>query len=304
MARARAVGVEDACATWRPDVLVFDETDFGGMITAERLDLPYAVVLVTAAGSFVRAELLAGTLDVLRAEYDLPPDPALDMLGRYLVLSPVPAGFRDPTRPLPATAHPVNAGVPGDGDPAPPWLDDLDDAPIVYFTLGTVFNMESGDLFTRVLTGLRELPVNLVVTVGEHIDPAEFGPQPPNVRVERYLPQAAVLARCRAVVSHGGSGSVLGALAYGRPMVLIPMGADQPLNAARCADLGVARVLDAVAATPAQIRTATWTVLTEPAYRHAARRLRDEYARLPGPAHAVGLLERLAADRRPVPSGG
>ena len=39
-------------------------------------------------------------------------------------------------------------------------------------------------------------------------------------------------------------------------MVLLPMGADQPLNAARAQQLGVAEVLDAMDATPAAIREA------------------------------------------------
>ena len=107
-------------------------------------------------------------------------------------------------------------------------LADLAGAPTVYFTLATIFNMESGDLITRVLAGPRELSINVVVTVGRHIDPAEFGPQPANVHIERYIPQSAVLPLSTVVVSHGGSGSVIGALAHGLPMVLIPMGADQP----------------------------------------------------------------------------
>ena len=145
----------------------------------------------------------------------------------------------------------------------------------------------------RVLTGLQELPVEVVATVGAEIDPAELGPLPPHVRVERFLPQSEILARCSAVVSHGGSGSVLGALAHGLPQVLIPMGADQPLNAARCEQLGVARVLDPVAATPNDVREAVTAVLHEPAYRNSARRLRQEFAALPGPEWAVKLLERL-----------
>jgi UDP:flavonoid glycosyltransferase YjiC (YdhE family) len=104
------------------------------------------------------------------------------------------------------------------------------------------------------------------------------------------------------VVSHGGSGSVMGALAHGLPMVVIPMGADQPLNAARCEVLGVARVLDAVEATPQTVRAAVSTVLEDLAYRRAAERMRDEIAALPGPAHAVMLLERLAAEQRPLVS--
>ena len=60
----------------------------------------------------------------------------------------------------------------------------------VYFTLGTVFNLESGDLFERVLAGLAELEIDVVATVGAEIDPAELGPLPPHVRVERFLPQS------------------------------------------------------------------------------------------------------------------
>src|SRR6185295_11393905 len=94
--------------------------------------------------------------------------------------------------------------------------------------------------------------------------------------------------------------TVIGALAHGLPMVLIPMGADQPHNAARCAALGVARVLDAVEATPESVREAASVVLADPAYRRAAERMRDEIAALPGPAHAVRLLERLVAESRPL----
>src|SRR5205823_2594812 len=171
-------------------------------------------------------------------------DPDLAMLGRYLVLSPFPPSYRDPAFPLPATAHAFrpSAPDPAPADAVPPWMTGLHDAPTVYFTLGTVFSMESGDLFQRVIAGLRALPINLVVTVGRDIDPAELGPQPANVHIERYIPQAWLLPHCRLVVSHGGSGSVMGALAHGLPLVLLPMGADQPLNGARCAALGVARV--------------------------------------------------------------
>ena len=116
------------------------------------------------------------------------------------------------------------------------------------------------------------------------------------------IAQARVLPHCDAVISHGGSGSVIGALAHGVPMVLIPMGADQPLNGARCAALGVARVLDAVAATPEQVRETVAAVLADPNYRQAAQRLRDEIATLPTPESVVPLLERLASEKRPVMS--
>jgi UDP:flavonoid glycosyltransferase YjiC (YdhE family) len=285
-ARERAPAALTLYADWRPDVVVCDQMDFGGQIAADRSGLPYATVLVLAAGSaLVRPEVVAEPLDELRAEHGLPPDPEVGMPDRYLVLSPFPSTLRDPAYPLPATAHFFRAVSP---EPAEPHQ-----TPTVYFTLGTVFNLESGDLFSRVLQGLGGLPVNVVATVGPHISLDEFHPLPDNVHVEQYIPQSQVLPQCDAVVSHGGSGSVLGALAHGLPSVLLPMGADQPLNAARCEELGVARVLDAVRSTPEAIRESVSLVLSRPSYRAAAERLRDEIARLPDPAQAVTLIERL-----------
>jgi UDP:flavonoid glycosyltransferase YjiC (YdhE family) len=292
IARERAAGVLALCLDWEPDLVVCDETDFGSMVAAERLGLPHASVLVTAAGSFVRPELVAEPLNALRAEHGLPPDPELAMLARYLVLSPFPPSFRDPAFPLPATAHSFRQLDP------PPSHARPGGRPTVYFTLGTVFNLESGDLFERVLAGLGELTIDVVATVGDAIDPEELGPLADNVHVERHVPHSELLPRCTAVVSHGGSGTVTDALAHGLPQVVIPMGADQQLNAARCEGLGVARVLDAITTTPEAAREAVSAVLTNTMYRSASERMRDEIAGLPGPKHAVTLLERLGAEQR------
>ena len=147
----------------------------------------------------------------------------------------------------------------------------------------------------RVLAGLRELPADVIATTGGNLDPDELGSQPENVRIERYLPQSEILPRCRAMVSHGGSGSILGALAHGLPSVLLPMGADQPHNAARCEQLGVARVLDATRATPNAVREAAAEVMNDPTYRAAAELVADQIAALPGPDDAVALVERLVS---------
>jgi len=283
------------CREYQPDVLVCDETDFGGIVAAECFGIPYAAVLVMAEGSFIRPDVVGEAINELRAAHSLPPDPALEMPHRYLVLSPFPPGFRNPAFPLPATAHSFRQAVSGRGA-VPPWASARPGAPTIYFTLGTIFNVESGDLFQRVLAGLRDLPINVLVTVGRRIDPAEFGPQPAHIHIARFIPQAEILPYCDLVISHGGSGSVRGALAHGLPSVLIPMGADQPLNAVRCQALGVAQVLDPVEARPASVRSAVNAVLDDPSYRQAAERLRDEIAALPEVSHTVSLLERLRRD--------
>src|SRR3954453_6393036 len=75
---------------------------------------------------------------------------------------------------------------------APAWLDALPDLPLVYVTLGTVYNRDL-DVFRTVIEGLRDQPVSVVVTVGRQNDPSALGPQPANVAVHQYIP--AVLDR-------------------------------------------------------------------------------------------------------------
>ena len=283
-AKARLPSVVELCGKWRPDVLVCDEVDLGSMVAAERLGLPYATVIENASGSLVTPDDVEPALEVLRRENGAVP-------GEPLVLSPFPPSLRDPAFPLPAGAVSLRPQLPGGS--VPDRLASLSGA--VLFTLGTVFNVEAGDLFTRVLAGLREVGRDVVVTVGDELDPAELGPQPGHVHVERYVPLGAVLPSCAAVVSHGGSGSLVATLAHGLPSLLLPMGADQPGNAARCEALGVARVLEVTSLTADDVREAVTALLSDGAYRRAAQRLRDEIAGLPGPDHAVARLITLTA---------
>ena len=72
----------------------------------------------------------------------------------------------------------------------------------------------------------------MLLTTGTDLD---LGAVPTNVHVERWVPQADVLAHASVVVGHGGSGTTLGALGAGQPLVVVPLFADQPNNAARVA---------------------------------------------------------------------
>ncbi len=291
VARERAARLRGVVEEFKPDVIVRDEVDFAAAVVAEAYRLPHAAVVVIAAGGFLEPELITEPLASLRSEYGLAND-GLAMLHRYLTLVPVPQRFRDPADRLPPTAYHVQPAV----------TDGLDDAgtcvtaerPTIYFTLGTIFHQESGDLFQRALAGLSGLDADVVVTVGHEIDPAELGPQPANVTVERFLSAKEILPRSQLVVCHGGSGTVIGALAFGVPLILLPMGADQPLNAERCQALGVARVLDAATATEQAIDHAARVALTDSSYRDRAAVLREEIRRLPRSPEAARSLESLA----------
>ena len=130
------------------------------------------------------------------------------------------------------------------------------------------------------VAGLGQVELDALVTVGPNIAPEEFAPAP-SVRVEQFVPQREVLAGCRAVVCHGGSGTLMAALSSGIPVVVLPMGTDQPDNADRCEELGCGIVLDAVDATSDDIAAAVRCVTNEPRFGINARRLASEVSGQP-----------------------
>ena len=288
------------CAEWRPTVLVREDMEFTGCIAAEQAGLPHAVVQVTAWRPWFHS-LIVLPLNHLRESLGLPSDPDLAMLYRYLLIVPAPPSYLDPVHPLPATAHAVrHVAFDHSGEESlPTWVGDLSDRPVVYATMGTAFNKVPG-ILEAVVDGLRDEPTTLIVTTGRDRDPADFGPQPPNVHLERYVPQSLLFPRCDLVITHGGSGTVITALSHGLPMVIVPVSADQPDNARRCEQLGVARVIAPDSRTPEAFRNAAREVLNAPRYRQEAQRLREEMERLPEPEDVVGWLERLAREKQPM----
>ncbi|PUA79350.1 glycosyltransferase [Nocardioides currus] len=283
-ARRMALAVPDVIRAFEPDLVLRDETDLGTPIAAELLDVPVATHLVLAAGLLIRPELVAPRLDAVRAEHGLPPDPGLSRLTSGLTLSDAPPSFRSPDAPLaPRVTHYRSAPTPVRAPRA--------GRARVYVTLGTIFNTASGDLFDRLLTGLGDLDVDVVATVGQGTDPADLGPQPSHVRVERFLPQGDVLPDVDLVVSHGGSGSLMAALAHGLPSLLLPLGADQPHNAVRAEELGVAVTLSARTVTSEEVGARASAVLADGGMRARCAAVADELQALPGQSAAVAALE-------------
>lgn len=284
-ARRMASAMPEVIRDFRPDLILRDETDLGTTIAAELADVPVAIHLVLASGLLIRRELVVPQLDVVRAEHGLPADPGLSRLSTGLVLSQAAPSFRSSEAQLQLTPTYYRSGrassTPGHAS---------NRRPRVYVTLGTIFAGASGDLFERLLAGLAELDADVIATVGVATDPADLGPQPANVRVERFLPQDEVLAGVDLVVSHGGLGSLMATLARGLPSLLLPLGADQPHNAVRAADLGVAVTLDAATVTAEDVAATARAVLEDDLMWRRCSAVADEILALPDLSVAVAGL--------------
>jgi len=138
--------------------------------------------------------------------------------------------------------------------------------------------------------GLRE--VLLLATVGPHGDPGELDVDPSRVRIERFVPLDDLLTGVSAVVAHGGGGTVLASLSRGLPLVLVPQGADQFLNARQVAAAHAGIVLLPDQATPIAIGSALQQVLTDRALRAAAQHIAEEIEAMDSPADVIDRLDR------------
>ena len=288
-ARSRVEELRERARGWGAELVVHDQSEFAGPIVARSLDIP---TVVHSWGPMMPAELLdliEPAFESLAAEHGV--DGLSGVLEGSVYVDICPPGLQLPGGPDWKRIQPLRHEdpQPAPGEELPAAAVGLPYEDTVYVTLGTVMNKQPG-LFEAVLAALAGVAVNAIVTVGPDVDPGRLGPQPEHVLVERYISQALVLPRCRAIVAHAGAGTMLGALAHGMPQVLLPHGAEQHLNAEACRRAGAALVVGPDEIGAEAIRAALARVLAEPAFAAAAQRLRGEIEAMPAADDALAAL--------------
>ena len=273
---------------WAPDLLIHEVAELAGPLVATTHHVAYAthsygVVLgddgVRAAAEGARPHWMAAGV----------PPHARAGLWEHFYIDICPPSLQLES---PAGAPVVQLIRPANRTPAV-----SSRRPLVYVTLGTVY--AQNDVFRTIIDGLAGEPVDVLITVGTAGDPAALGSPPSNVRVERFVPQHEILPNCSAVITHGGAGSMLGALSFGCPIVFVPQGADQFTNADRVVGAGAGlRLLPADLSTDT-VRAALRRLLDEPRFAKRASEISDEIASMPPPQAAIPALERLARSHVP-----
>lgn len=148
------------------------------------------------------------------------------------------------------------------------------------------------ELMERVCAAIGPLDVDATLTLGGVTGSLQITP-PKNVRLLLQADHDELLPISSVVISHGGLGTVLRALAHGVPNICLPLGREQPVNAQRIAELGAGVQLPA-AASSAQIRSTTEIVLRAIAYRTAARWAAQRIVTEAPDERAADFLERAA----------
>jgi UDP:flavonoid glycosyltransferase YjiC (YdhE family) len=280
---------------WQPDVVVHDAADFAAPILAAMAGVPNVTHGFGSVTPIQRVTAAAAETAPLWRAHGLEPRPFGGLYDHlYLDIYP-PSMQTDDFLYIERIQllNPVSLTADASDERRSAMTTVSGDAPrVVYLTFGTVFNINP--TFAAAVEALaRFKDAEIFVTVGPAGDVDAFGPQRDHVHIQRYVPQAELLPRCSAVVSHAGSGTLLGSLALGIPQVCLPQAADQFHNAEACADAGAGIALIGAEATTDAIETALRRVLTDKDFRRHAQDIGAEIEAMPPANHAAAVIEEL-----------
>jgi UDP:flavonoid glycosyltransferase YjiC (YdhE family) len=282
------------------DLVIADYMLPAALCGAEAAGVPVVALVHTLYGAILDSTgapspiAMSGSLETLaavRAEHGLRPVASFgELLHRSTsVIVTAPESLDVPIE------HPENVRYVGplleppgpDAGWRPPGTDD--GRPLVVAGLGTT-PMDELSVLQRVVAALGRAPVRGVVTLGDHLDPADLEPGD-GVQLSRLVRHTAMLRWASAIVTHAGLGTVLAGLAHGLPIVCIPLGREQPANAEAVARAGAGIVLDP-SASPDAIAAAISRAVNDHEIRAGAARLAVEIDALVQSGAAVAEVER------------
>ncbi|BEL03914.1 glycosyltransferase [Actinoplanes sichuanensis] len=297
LARTSRPGVEAAADAFEPDVIVADQQALAGALVARRRGLTW-VTSATTSGEFTDPYAAMPKVDDWIRERmaglcrDAGVAETTDLrFSDDLVLAFTSAALLGSDREFPGhyafvgpalTARPDHTGFPWSAlDPG---------RRRVLVSLGTVNGDGGARFFDAVVRAAEPLDVQLIVAA-----PAGLLPDPPPYVLTRpHLPQLDLLSHVDAVVCHAGHNTVCEALAHGLPLVVAPIRDDQPVIAGQVTAAGAGVRVRFARCGPDELRTALVSVLSEPAYRVAAGRVRESFLAAGGAPAAADHLEKIS----------
>ncbi|MFK0176179.1 glycosyltransferase [Streptomyces xanthochromogenes] len=272
---------------WGADLVIGDHMEFAGPVVAKVLGVPSVWhrwgVAPTSEFMLGQTRMWLGPL-CERLGLDSVPEPDL-------VLDPAPpalaAADAPPARPIRPEPHT------GDGTP---WTYTAAPGRRVAVALGGyTLDLDGAPLLRRVLDALAATEgVEAVVSAApEHR--AAIGALPEGMTYTEDTAPGLLFPGADLVVHHGGPGSTLAAAALGIPQLVLPQLDETFVAGDRVAAAGAGISLDSAETqnSDAELASAVHQLLTEPAYRAGARRLRSEIQDMPTAAEAVTLLAEL-----------
>jgi zeaxanthin glucosyltransferase len=171
-----------------------------------------------------------------------------------------------------------------------PW-ERLTGEPLIYASMGTILNGRL-DVFRTIVAGVaKHKDLQLVLSIGDQLDPEQIGPVPKNAIIVKRAPQLELLKQTSVCITHAGLNTVLESLTQGVPQVAVPVTFDQPGVAARIAHHQTGVVTSLEKLTADHLSRLLDEVLTNSIYRDNAGKLQNAIAQTHGLSVAADLVE-------------
>ncbi|MDR4947919.1 macrolide family glycosyltransferase [Neobacillus cucumis] len=135
----------------------------------------------------------------------------------------------------------------------------------IFISMGTIVN-EQPELYSSCLKAFADMDILVVMSIGKKVNIQYFGNIPSNFIIRNYVPQLQVLQNTDVFITHCGMNSTSEALYYGVPLVMNPIGSDQPMVAERVNMLGAGIILDKSEINVEGLRKAVETILSDPGF--------------------------------------
>ncbi|KAL7387170.1 hypothetical protein ABVT39_019429 [Epinephelus coioides] len=141
----------------------------------------------------------------------------------------------------------------------------------VVFTLGTMLSEMPVEMTAVFLEAFRQIPQKVIWRYTGPVPDSI----PENVKLMNWVPQNDLLAHpgARAFITHAGSHSLFEGLCHAVPMVMVPISAEQPDNAARLVSRKAGVVLDIFSITTENLLQALNEVINDTRYKENIQKL-------------------------------
>ena len=201
----------------------------------------------------------------------------------------------------------------------PPWFSDLNNKrPLIYITIGGGAGpVGTKQFFMTILEAFRNSPFQVVVSTSMKFDLKSLPPSTNSVRFFNWVPGKLLISKADLVIFHGGYGTLMETVKYGKPTITIPFQTEQEGNGRRLECLGSGRVLKLSEEEP-KIINGTWAygnfsylaqysydlkaetlieesskILTNTEHQEKAQKLQGEVQKYRGSYQLIELMENL-----------
>lgn len=167
-----------------------------------------------------------------------------------------------------------------------------DDKPLVYVSFGSL-GAADVDLYKRMIALFARLPYRFLMNVGDYR--SAYDEPPPNVILEGWFPQPAVIPHVDLFIHHGGNNSFNEALYFGKPALIMPFCWDGLDNAARIQDTGYGEKLARYDWTDEELAAAIARLIGDRAMKKRLAALSRRMQAARGTEKAAGIIAEIAA---------